>query len=366
MSLLDELKLFVPMAKMIAPTRPTLPLLKRIRFADGHVTATDLHHYVVMPVSEDETYMVKVKTIADILKNKPENLEITVSGGATEPQSLRIRFDGINAMIAGHGLANEFPKTPQSNKRKFHAVGIWIRDFVGLLEQQIPFICKDELKPALMGAYLDIKDSVATLVATDGHKMRYTLNHVMAHRSHLDFQRIIALKTIEFLAKFMGKDKTVLVSKSDEYLRFALHNGVVLYARRIDERYPDYKSILPEGYTSYAIFDRDTALRNLRALRQFCNQGTKAIRINIKPGEMTAVLVADDPETASNAVASLEFSEKNGEIAIGFDLDHLITVIKSCGKTVRWDYGSPVQASWFYEDGQSDVRVLLMPVRLND
>ncbi len=355
-TLLTELQKFVPMAKMITPRRHALPVLMRICFDGKVISASNLKQHVTIPQPTKGKYQIPVRTLAGILGNRPKTLLITekLSGSF---EMLNVAFDGITATIPKGGSIREFPGVPRGS---FRSLGSWPRDFVRMLEQQLLFVSTDELKPSLNGVYIEIKDGLVESCSTDGHFLRLVKNWKIG--AHEDFTGIIPTKAIRFLAKFMGE--SVKVTGDDVRLKFILDGGVVLYSRIIDEKYPDYMSVVPDDFSGSALFDRDAALKELRGLKQFCNSTTKQIAIGVTNSK--AALTAIDVETDSRGESSFPLEESEGEITIGYNIEYLMKILRACGKTVRWEWGTPVTAALFYEPGQDDVRNLLMPIRLND
>ncbi len=359
MTLLKALKRFLPMARMIAPRRSLLPALKRIYFRDGELIASDLEHHVIASLSTGGDYQIPVKTISDILSNKPESLVIREKATDHGYDMLKITFDGITATIPRS--SGDYPLLPQGD---YERVGLWSRALVEMLEQQIPFVSHDELKPSLMGIQVEIVDGIIESAATNGHVLRHVRNWNFDDRKNdysEDFTGIITTKTIKFLAKFMGN--SVQVAKTGSHLRFTL-DDCVFYSRLIDEKFPDYRSVMLTKRKGSAYFDRNAALKVLRGLKPFCNPTTKQITIGTTP--TAAALTAVDVETNSRGEGSFPIDNAEGEIVIGYNIDYLVNALKSCGSPIRWEWGSPVEAALFFEAEQEDVRVLLMPVRLND
>ncbi len=356
MTLLTELQKFIPMANMLMPRRTMLPVLKTVCFRGDDLIASDLEHFVVASRATKGDYLIPVKTLADILKNKPEALSIREKE-AKGFNLLKIAFDGITATIP-KGHPDEFPSIPSGD---YEMLGLWTKDFVRMLEQQAPFASADELKPSLLGVFIKVKDGVIESCATNGHFLRRVQNWPVYN--HENITCIITTKTIKFLAKFMG-NIPVLVERSGDRLRFTLDNGVEFHSRLIAEKYPDYESVFPTEHKGYAVFGRDEMLKALRSLKQFCNQTTYRIAIGITAGK--AALTAEDVETASRVLGSAPLTESDGEIVIRYNIRYLIKSLASVGKTVRWEWKTPVSAATFVDPGRDDVTALLMPIRLND
>lgn len=235
------------MAKMVAPARHVLPVLKRICFEGSDMRASDLEHTVVARRSTNGDYQIPIRTLADILKNKPATLSIREKLSGTF-EMLNVAFNGITATIPKGGSVDEFPSIPSED---YETLGLWTRDFVRMLEQQLPFTCDDELKPSLLGVYIKVENGIVESCATNGHVLRRVKN--WAVDNHEDTTVIITTKTIRFLAKFMG-EIPVLAEKSANWMRFTLANGVEFHSRLIDGKYPDYESVFPEEHKGFAVF----------------------------------------------------------------------------------------------------------------
>jgi len=128
------------------------------------------------------------------------------------------------------------------------------------------FVSHDELRPALMGAFYDIKRDA--LVVTDGHKLfvlKSLGDHITIIMNDKDFKGSPILP-VEILAEYEKRTKGYSLEKCREFCRLLITGkgtnedlffaeyqedkngkGFKTYAGAecIDENYPDYEAVIP-------------------------------------------------------------------------------------------------------------------------
>jgi DNA polymerase III sliding clamp (beta) subunit (PCNA family) len=103
------------------------------------------------------------------------------------------------------------------------------------------FISDDELKPALMGFYLDHK----RFAATDGHRL--IIKHL---QNPVPFSAIVP----KYLSNYLSAMKKVIdfdpvpcwLDSEKNWFWMKLNSNIILWIRFIDEQYPDIDSVIPD------------------------------------------------------------------------------------------------------------------------
>lgn len=154
------------------------------------------------------------------------------------PSSRRAKIIGVGDVYELNSLdkPEDFPKLPSVPKQKSFALD---ETFIGYLGKALLTVCKDDLRPAMTRVCLDIADGIMTVVSTDAH-MLYT------HKLPVESEEIEKLQVSAKMAKAMEGFKNVELSWHAKNIAVSCDN-VLLVATRHEEKYPDYKVIIPKN-----------------------------------------------------------------------------------------------------------------------
>ena len=101
----------------------------------------------------------------------------------------------------------------------------------------------------------------------------------------------------------------------------------------------------------------------------FSNRSTHQVAINLKEKHKCEVLT-EDPEKSSKAKEVLNVVYKGEDLLIGYNAEYLKDVISHIsGDDVNIEFNTSISAALFSsnkEDSNSNILMLLMPIRLND
>jgi len=356
--MLETLRRFMPLAQNIINRKSTLPILGHICILDGYIIATDLETTVRTRIDTDSNYTIPLTLIKTILKARPKKLEVEL----LEEGKVTIHYD--NRRITFESLdTDEFPTLPT---KRFRTVGQWPKEVIRKLYEQLTFASNDELKPALTGVYLH-QNKVLTSCATDGHVLRWIKNADPERVSKLknNFNGIIPRKSLQILSRIAKGNVNVAASKT--HLRLKLNKDTELFARLIDEKYPDYKSVIPGKFSG-------SARLNTKALQSLITDALPFVNRETKLGAFTVngnmAVAAEDAERNIHWDSELPLNAQLGDdITIGINIAYLEKITKSISsEEVLWKYGSPISASILTEDnGKPPNEInLIMPIRLKE
>ncbi len=359
MNIVNELTAFEPLAKLVVPRRSALPILTHIIVRNGVMAATDLDHWIEIPIDYSGDFTMDSAMLTTLAKGKSDSIEITQD--KAEESRMNLVIDGTQNVSYKSKSPTDFPERPRG---KFKKLGKWDKEMVAYMVNMKPFISNDELKPSLMGMLFKQNDMKAEMCATDGHKLRRVRNVQIKSPEIADF--IISTKAIGIVAKYM--DKTVEVALSDRFLRFKLSNGVTLFHRFINERYPDYASVMPPDDTgdSYRV-NRKDMLKALKTADSFANRTTHQIAVNLEREGTVVKVSSEDIETDVSWKTELPMLDYKGEgLEIGYNLRYFEDILKTIDSDMVTITNTTAASPSIITGDDEWVDHLLMPIRLND
>jgi DNA polymerase-3 subunit beta len=226
-------------------------------------------------------------------------------------------------------------------------------------------VSRDEMKPALTGVFLRVQENKLTAVATDGHRLvQYIVKDYKAGEFKGDI--IIPRKFLGLFNTF--KADAVEILASDNHLIASFGEDKV-YTRVIDERFPDYESVIPIDNDKVLVIDRNELLGAVRRVSIFSNKATHQIALHLD--EKKVRMTTEDPEKASRGQEDLSGAQYKGEpLLIGYNASYLRDIITHVqDENVVVKLKTPISATLFYPEKSNDnieLTMLLMPIRLND
>lgn len=198
------------------------------------------------------------------------------------------------------------------------------RLFVDRFARAKRFTSDDDLRPAMTGINMAFNSGKLEICATDGHKL-YTADFDISGNNE-DSSFICK----DLVAGIISSIKTVFsisISRGVKYALFEVNGNVRIISRIIDERYPNYKSVIPENTQSSTV-NKKQLLTNIEKALLFANKTTN--KIALKFSGDNAEIHAEDLDY-SHEFKSDFFAKNVGiteEFKIGFNGKYLTSIVK--------------------------------------
>lgn len=351
------------------PTRSTLPILScvllDVREEGTVLRTTDLEITIVVTlpasIAKEGSAAIPLQTLLDITSELPEETRITL---AVDPQyKVEITTDIGEYDIMGKP-PEEFPTMPEVDNHK--ATGISSEALRDIIAKTSFAVSKDELKPALTGVMLRFGQNELIAVATDGHRLvRYIRNDYKTQEFTGDV--IVPRKFLGLIAGVLPGEDAIQMWLGENHLTVTVGTDTY-FTRIIDERYPDYESVIPKDNDKLLTVDRKALLSAVRRVSIFSNKSTQQIALRLNKDK--SLVTTEDPEKSSKAQEELSADFKGEDLVIGYNAIYLKDVLSHLNsETVVVKLKTPISAALFYPGEQrdnSDLTMLLMPIRLND
>lgn len=351
----------------VTPTRSTIPILNSVLFEAGEggltLRATDLEITMVVTapasVSEPGSVAIEFRRLMDIANALSES-EVTISANEENRVTLETGFGNYDV---GGSPAEEFPSIPEVDNKK--EVMLKSETLERLILKTVFALSTDELKPALMGALFDFGSDRVTSVATDGHRLSICSRTDYESRGFTG-NVIVPRKFLLLLSQHLGEREDVTVWVGDNHLTVSL-NGITLFSRIIDERYPDYASVIPAGNDKIVKADRENLLATVKRVAIFSNRSTKQIALHLSSGG--SQITTEDPESASKAQEEINLGYDGDDLVVGYNAMYLSDILSHLDtETVVLKLKTPISAGLILPDEQAEneeITMLLMPMRLS-
>ncbi len=350
-------------------SKPVIPAIENFYFdlKDGKltITTTDLETYMQESLEvqskENISICIPSKSTIEILRalgEQPLNFTINPDSNGVELSTTtgRYKLPGIPA--------DEFPLTPEI--RVDHSFTISSNVLSRGLGKTIFATGNDDLRLALTGVFFEINEDHINMVATDANRLvKYTNNGV---KPGFQTSFIIAKKSLNLLkASLPSEDVAVSVEISESNIKFSTGN-FVLYARIMDEKFPDYKMVIPEDNNNTMFISRQEVMSAVKRIAIFANQQTHQIKLKIAGSELN--IMSEDIEKASEAHETLACEFDGEDMEIGFNSKFLTELISNLeSDEVLFKLSIPSRAGLIVpkeNEENEDILMLIMPMMLNN
>ena len=347
----------------------TLPILDDFLFELDEtilrITATDLETTLIMtlePSMSDESGKVTIpaKLLLDFLRYLPD-APITFNID-TNTLGIEILSSEGKYKLTGHN-ADDYPELPVLDETTNFELASSI--LAAGITKTVFATGNDELRPAMGGVFFDIMPEYITFVATDAHKLvRYRRNDA---KSGISTSFIIPRKPLNVLKNLLvTEDVTVQVEYNVTNAAFA-YDGVKLYSRLIEGRYPAYDAVIPKDNPNKLTVDRSLFISSVKRLSPFANQSTHQVRLRISGQEL--LMNAEDIDYSNEGVERLACTYSGDDMEIGFNSRFLLEMVNNLESSeILFQLSGPTRAGIIVpannDNTDEDILMLVMPVML--
>jgi DNA polymerase III subunit beta len=351
----------------VIPSKSTLPILENFLFRlEGNklnITATDLDISISVTLdvegSRNGTVAVPAKRMLETIRSLPGvKVTFTVDGDQN-----RIVMSTPNGEYKLTGESSEnYPTVPAFKGDE--SLDMDEEMIKGLIGRTIFAVSSDELRPAMLGVLFQLRKQGLTVVATDGHRLvRSKTTKVKSGNQEREI--IIPAKALNLVLKSVnGKSNRITLSPT--HALFAI-GDTTLVTRLIEEKYPNYESVIPLDNSKKLIVEKNQLLASVRRTSLYASSTTHQVRFSLKKNSLT--VSAEDIDFGSEAHEALECEYASEPLEIGFNSTYIIDVLSHIETDEAvFLFSTPTRASIVQPvkqpDGE-DILMLVMPVRLN-
>ena len=200
-------------------------------------------------------------------------------------------------------------------------------------------------------------------VATDGHRLSVCSRSDFSSKGY-EGRVIVPKKFLHLLLPYLNEKEEAVLWVGDNHLTISFKQATI-FSRVIDERYPDYKTVLPKDNNKVLTVEREDLLDSVRRVAIFSNRATRQVELKLSNGG--AVITTEDPESASSAQEKIEVEYEGEDIILGFNANYLVDILSHINtEKIVMRLNTPISATLVEPEKQGENEesiMLLMPMR---
>ena len=265
----------IALAAKYVSKRPSHPVLACIKSTGNTLEAFDLETAISIKIAPTPVFCVN----GEMLKKFTAKLD-KFSLTATD-DAIQIAGTGSNAIATID--PDQFPCLPEVKGKSFT---IWESKFFKAWQTVKPAIKTNHTRRMFQGANLKIRDNVATLSGTDGHKAASASFKVTAPNCDIT----IPIKFFEILKT--KSDRELMITHDAFNISMAI-GDIVITSKLLEGNYPE----LPKASGEVAVLDREYRAALLSNLEIAKAMGSDTIDLYIRGQELILKCFTTDSKT---------------------------------------------------------------------
>ena len=363
----SDLQSVLQRVSKFSPSRTTLPILNSIIFekeddsiiARGTNLEISIKHRVTGSISNDGKMVIPLKKLMEITMEMPEgSLEVQIS----DNNKIEIKNDFGNYSLMGN-VVDEFPSWVKVENPK--ELKISSETLKNLINKTLYAVSRDDIKPALQGVLFKLEDKKLVVVSTDGAKL-VKLNCENQNKTTFTGSIILPVRFLSVLKNHLNDEEiTILIGDNHALVKTS---EAEIATRIINQKYPDYDSVIPEDNDKNILIDKEKILSSVKRVLIFSNRATNQISLNFKENEIK--VSTQDQENVSTGEETIPCKYLGEEFLIGFNGEYLKETIEHQNNgDIEIKMKSPVSAAIFKtkeKDNNFKMLSLLMPIRIGE
>jgi len=360
-----DLKKYLGIVNRGIGSRPQLPILSgmllKVTADEVNLVSTDLEisFWIRLPakIEEEGEMVVPAKLFSELVSGLP----VGVVSLSSEKDALKIEAKGINAEIMGQS-AEDFPSIPRAKKTQLTLKS-------GEFRQKMDRVCisaaRDDTRPVLTGVLWELSEKHATLVATDGYRLSVDKLEVAKSSLEKDTRFILPARSLSEVSKVLGETGEdtfgVEFDKENQQVIFTI-TDMEISSRLIAGEFPPYQQIMPNTYSTRAVFNREELLEAVKRANLFARDNANIVKMTIEGEKL--IIKAESSQLGSNST-EIETEVEGDGLTVAFNARYLLDYLSVNNvERVRWETEGELKPSVFKrEDDEGWVQVV-MPVRV--
>ncbi|MDD4759841.1 MAG: DNA polymerase III subunit beta, partial [Bacteroidaceae bacterium] len=317
----------------------------------------------LLEANGDCKFALDAKQIMDILKEMPEQpLTLDINSSTLQ---IELCYQNGKFMFQGES-GDEYPMQKVAEGES-HQIVIGATELTKGLSTAITAAASDESRKVMNGIFMDITPEDLSVVASDGHKLvRY---RIMCDTQGITTQFTLPQKPAVILKIILDKEKNnITIQTVDNKYAIIKIDNYEISCRLIEEKYPNYKIVIPQHNDSVATIDRASFISAMRRVLVVADKTTALIKFQFELNQVT--LTSENVNYALSGEEKLVCQYQGAPLKIGFKGTDLLELINNLqGNDLILKLSDPSRAGLILPSQQeknTDMLMLLMPLLINN
>ncbi len=360
----DKFSRLLGLVTGVVPTTSSIPVLSNLLLETKQkklrVSATDLDISVISlvecEVMKEGSITVAAKRLQEIVRELPgDEVEMEVDG-------TRIAISSGRANFKVMGMEkDQFPRV--ADLEKVERINISGDALDKMIRRSVYSVAKDDTRPVLSGVLWELSQDELAMVGTDGHRLaRMGISGKFPVKEATGV--IVPPKALHQVARLISADAEIGIAIDKAFVGFFVGETIV-YSRRIEGTFPNYKQVIPKTNENLLVADRNELMSATKRVSLLADSKTHKIKMYLSKEGIK--LTASTPDLGE-AEEQVPATYTGDEMVIGYNASYIMDVLKTTdSEEVKFELGTAVGASILKPSIEPDDEAyvcLVMPLRL--
>ncbi len=308
-------------------------------------------------IEKEGSIIVPSKLFGDFIKKLPnENIDIE-----TNDNKLSIYCDKSHIDMICFDNKNDYPAIENISDDKSFSLNKLV--FENMVKKVLFAISKDESRPILTGAYLEILNNEISLVGIDG--FRVALNNFKID-SDIETKLVIPDKTISNVYKIINSEDSngnikIFVNNRNILFKF---NNIKIVSNLLDGSYIKYKSMIPTDFKTKITIKKDQLLSSVDRIALVSRESkNKFIKFNIIENKLK---LSSFVQTGYGE-EFIDVKKEGEDLSIAFNPDYILDFLKIIdAEYVEMKFISKINPCIMNPKNDDSYTYLILPIRIPD
>jgi|5B_taG_2_1085324.scaffolds.fasta_scaffold45882_2 DNA polymerase-3 subunit beta len=299
-------------------------------------------------VKEHGETTVPAKKMTDFAKNADPSKDVTLElkNAKASIKSGRAKWQ-LNTLPA-----KEYPEFMSIDESE--SIECDIALLVDAVKRCSPTMANNDTRYYLNGMLFDIDGTTMTVVATDGHRMNF---YEMPISESQPRQIIIPRASVNDIVKMISKGSEASIVIGKDNIKVSV-DGMVMYSKLVDGRYPDYKRVVPSDCPVTATINTEEFRSSVRRTIPITTKINNGILFGFAGDSLT---ISATNEVSEQGTESMPCHISGGSMEIGFNGAYVMDALSSINEENTTINMSNSSSSVIINEGPFSA--VLMPVR---
>jgi DNA polymerase III subunit beta len=352
----------------VVPAKSATPILENVFFElDDEflkITGTDLEVSVTTQTTPEKiektgSVALPARVLIEMIRSMPN---IIIRFEVDKNHKVKMTTDQGYYHISGISKDN-FPDIPKSSSDTYFEMDN--AKLHRMFSKTLFAVSADELRPALMGVYVQMMANEFRMVATDGHRLSKIIDRNFKSKQK-PVNMIIPPKAAQLVVKNISGEGTTRLIVQEKMLCFVF-SGTTLFTRLVDGQYPDYERVIPSDNKKLMTVDKNILVSTVKRVSLFSNAFTHQVRFSVSQNKLS--VLSEDLDVGGEAKEELDVQYSEDAMEIGYNAMYVMDILKQIDtESATFHLKSPMNAALVTPVEQmpgEEFEMLLMPIKLS-
>ena len=357
----------------VVDKRGTLPILSHCLLqtnGDGvFISATDLEisfrGFYPAEVTEPGALTVQAGYLHNLIKDLPKGPVALVG---TDKAAMQIQTGDSQYQLYGLS-AEQFPPIPEAAGENL--VEVESRFLKEMIHKTIFSVSGEDLQYNLSGIFWERvdsdEDSWLRLVSTDGHRLTL-VERPLPESAQMDLGEgiLVPYKAMREIGRFLDGQEKVTLGLGEKTLALQAADKH-LFIRLLDRKFPEYRRIIPEGFTYRFSVNRQELTETLKRIAQLSSDRFKGVILKLA-ADSAEVTFANPDVGEGRELLSVTLESGDADqlpLEVGFNARYFLEPLQAMpGDTVFLEINDRDHPCRIMDQGDPHYFSLVMPMSL--